>query len=70
MIDASVSPDGMNVIRVPKIVMRNSVNLLWDLGRQVYRYELIKHLIKGGNCVILPSFVQVLYIDCLRTRIL
>ena len=30
MIEASVRPDGMNVISVAKIVMRNSVNLLWD----------------------------------------
>ena len=30
MIEARVRPDGMNVIRVPKIVMRNSVNFLWD----------------------------------------
>ena len=30
MIEASVRPDGMNAIRIPKIVMRNSVNLLWN----------------------------------------
>ena len=48
----------MNVIRIPDILMRNSVNLLWNQGRQVYRYQLIKHLIKTGNFVILPSFVH------------
>ena len=30
MLEASVRPDGMNVTRVPKILVRNSFNLLWD----------------------------------------
>ena len=38
--------------------MRDSVHLLWNSGRQIYRCELIKHLIKEGNFIILSSSVH------------
>ena len=64
MIETSIRLDGMNVIRIPEIVMRDNITFTWcGIKERVFRCKLVEHLIIKGNFMILPSFMHGLPAD-------